>query len=111
MGDFMSARKDAKLNLELAGFFNKDSDYGGMLGNAVMKLVDTHFDEGHSGMSHEYALMLFNKVVRGHALTSKFWDIKKAELDKFAIENMGEPWKPELIKEILGERPNDESTI
>ena len=101
----MSVREDARKNLEMAGFFDKDSDYNGMLGEAVMRLVDTHFDEGHSGFSHEYALMLFNKVVRGQALTAEYWDMKKAELDKFAEENMGEPWKPELIKEMIGERP------
>jgi hypothetical protein len=101
----MSQRLDAKKNLEMAGFFDKDSDYGGMIGDAVMKLVDTHFDEGHSGMSHEYVLHIFNKVVRGIPLTKEFWDYKKAELDKFAQENMGEPWKPELIKEMIGDRP------
>lgn len=104
----MSVREDARINLEMAGFFDKDSDYGGMLGEAVMKLVNTHFDEGHSGMSHEYTLMLFNKVVRGQALTAKFWDYKKAELDKFAQENMGEPWQEKLIIEMIGERPKDE---
>lgn len=101
----MSAREDARINLEMAGLFDKDSDYGGMLGEAVMKLVDTHFDEGHSGASHEITLQLFNKVVRGHALSKKYWDFKKAELDKFAQENMGEPWKDFLIKEMIGERP------
>ena len=101
----MSVREDAKRNLELAGLFDKDSDYDGMLGEAVMKLVNTHLDEGHSGMSHEYTLMLFNKVIKGQALTTKYWDEKKAELEKFAAENMGEPWKPELILEMIGERP------
>ena len=101
----MSVREDAKRNLELAGLFDKDSDYGGMLGEAVMKLVNTHLDEGHSGMSHECTLMLFNKVIKGQALTAKYWDEKKAELEKFAAENMGEPWKPELILEMIGERP------
>ena len=103
----MSMREDAKLNLEMAGLLDKDSDYGGMLGEAVLKLVDTHFDEGHSGFSHEMALHIFNKVVRGHALTAKFWDHKKAEFDKFAMENMGEPWKESLIVEMLGDRPNE----
>lgn len=101
----MSVRNDAKLNLEMAGLFDKDSDYGGMIGAAVMKLINTHFDEGHSGMSHELTLHIFNKVVRGHALTAKFWDKQKADLDLFAKENMGEPWKDELIEEMIGKRP------
>jgi len=101
----MSVKEDAKRNLELAGLFDKDSDYGGMIGDAVMKLVNTHLSEGHSGFSHEMALHLFNKVVTGKALTAAYWDEKKTELDKFAMENMGEPWKPELVEEMLGTRP------
>lgn len=101
----MSLRQDAEENLRMAGLFDKDSDYNGMLGEAVMKLVNTHLDEGHSGMSHEYVLMLFNRVIKGHALTAAYWDKRKAELDKFAAENMGEPWKPELIEEMIGKRP------
>lgn len=101
----MSVREDAKQNLEMAGLFKKDSDYGGMIGEAVMKLVNTHLDEGHSGMSHKLALHLFNKVINGQALTKEYWDLKKSELDKFAQENMGEPWKEELILEMIGPRP------
>jgi hypothetical protein len=101
----MSVREDAKKNLEMAGLFKEDSDYGGMLGHAVMRLVDTHCSEGHSGFSHEMAIHLFNKVIKGQALTKEYWDYKKAEMDKFAAENMGEPWKPEMIKEMLGDRP------
>lgn len=101
----MGVRNDARKNLEMAGLFDKDSDYGGMLGEAVMKLVDVHCDEGHSGMSHEYTLHLFNKVIKGHALTAKYWDFKKQELEKFAMQNMGEPWKPEILEEMLGPRP------
>lgn len=101
----MSVRDDAKLNLELAGLFNKESDYEGMIGHAVMKLVNTHLDEGHSGFSHELTLHIFNKVIKGQALTATYWDYKKAEMEKYAEENMGEPWKPELIKEMIGDRP------
>lgn len=103
----MSQREDARRNLELAGLFEKDSDYDGMLGHAVMKLVDAHFDQGHSGFSHEITLRIFEKVVRGNALTARYWDEKKAELDKFAVENMGKPWKAELVLEMLGPRPQD----
>lgn len=101
----MSIREDAKKNLEMAGLFKKDSDYGGMIGDAVMKLVNAHLDEGHSGFSHEMSLHIFNKVIKGQALTKEYWDLKKAELDKVALENMGEPWKPAMILEMLGERP------
>lgn len=102
----MSVKDEAIKNLEYAGLFEKDSDYGGMLGWAVMRLVETHLAEGHSGASHEIALAIFNKVIRGHALTAKYWDERKAELDRFAQQNMGEPWKESLILEMLGPRPN-----
>lgn len=103
----MSIKENAKRNLELAGLFDKDSDYGGMIGNAVMKLVETHLNEGHSGFSHQLTLNVFNKVINDKALTSKYWDENKDFMEKFALENMGEPWKPELLIEIIGERPND----
>lgn len=101
----MSRKEEALENLKMAGLFDKDSDYGGMLGEAVMKLVETHCSEGHSGASHEITLQIFNKVIRGHALTAAYWDKRKKELDKFAEENMGHPWQEHLILEMIGPRP------
>jgi hypothetical protein len=92
-------------NLELAGYFDKDAPYGGMIGEAVKNLLLTHGEEGHSGMSHAICVELFYRVAKGEALTKEYWDLRKADMDKFAKENMGEPWRPEMIKEILGERP------
>ena len=101
----MSERENAKRNLELAGLLDKYSDYGGMLGEAVMRLIDMHFNEGHSGSSHAMAVELFYRVAKGQALTAEYWDERKAELDKFAKENMGEPWKEFLVEEMIGKRP------
>ena len=101
----MSVREDAKRNLELAGLFKEDSDYGGMLGKAVMKLVETHLDEGHSGMSHEITLAVFNKVIKNHALTLEFYEEQKKKMEEFAMKEMGEPWKEHLLEEILGPKP------
>lgn len=105
----MSQRENCKRNLELAGLFDKDSDYDGMLGKAVMKLIDTHFDEGHSGASHEMAVELFYRVAKGKALTAKYWDERKKQLDDFAAENMGEPWKDHIVEELIGKRPNEKA--
>lgn len=58
----------AKRELELAGLFAKDSDYDGMLGEAVLRLVECHAKEGHSGMSHSMALSIFNRVANFKAL-------------------------------------------
>ncbi len=59
----------AEQELRRAGLFDKDSDYGGMVAEAVMKLVKTHAEEGHSGMSHSLTLEVFNRVVRYKTLT------------------------------------------
>ena len=52
----------AKKELELAGLFDKDSDYNGMLGNALMELIKVFSDQGHSGMSASIVRSLFNKI-------------------------------------------------
>jgi len=65
----MSLVAFAKRELELAGLFGEDSDYGGMLGNAVLKMVEQFADEGHSGMSAGLAVSIFQKVARFEPLT------------------------------------------
>lgn len=52
----------AKMELEIAGYFDQDSDYGGMLANAVMELMEVFSNQGHSGMSAAMTLELFSKL-------------------------------------------------
>jgi len=59
----------AENELRRAGFFDKDSAYDGMLGEAVMKMVKLFADEGHSGMSAGIAIDLFQRVARFEPLT------------------------------------------
>lgn len=59
----------AKKEMEIAGLFAKDSDYGGMLGDAVMKMIKVFADEGHSGFSAGMAISIFEKVARFEPLT------------------------------------------
>jgi hypothetical protein len=59
----------ARSELERAGMFDKDSDYGGMLGEAVLKMVEQFAEEGHSGFSASMAIALFEKVARFEPLT------------------------------------------
>lgn len=59
----------AKDELTRAGFFNEDGDYGGMLGEAVMKMVKLFADEGHSGHSAHLAINVFERVARFEPLT------------------------------------------
>lgn len=65
----MGLKDFAKHELELAGFFDKDSTYGGMLGEAVLKMIDVFADEGHSGMSASIAISAFERVARFEPLT------------------------------------------
>lgn len=59
----------ARTELEKAGLFDEDSDYNGMLGDAVMKLMDAFSGQGHSGFSAMLTLDLFNRVAKYEALT------------------------------------------
>ena len=59
----------AERELRLAGLFDEDSDYGSMLGEAVMELVKVFADQNHSGLSATLVLNIFNKVARCKPLT------------------------------------------
>jgi len=59
----------AERELHRAKLFDKDSDYSGMIGEAVMKLVRAHAAEGHSGMSHQLTMEVFNRVINFQPLT------------------------------------------
>lgn len=59
----------AKDELTRAGLFSKDSDYGGMMGDAVMKLIKVFSEEGHSGFSAGMAVNIFERVARFEPLT------------------------------------------
>jgi len=89
-------------NLELAGWMSKDSDYEGMIGEAVKKLLLEHAKEGHSGASHYQTVALFNVVARGdQALTQQFWDEKFKYYNEFAIKNGGGPWTEAEFEKVL----------
>ena len=60
----MSLIKHAERELRLAGFFDKDSDYEGALGKAVMELIEVFSKQGHSGFSANRVVSLFEKVAR-----------------------------------------------
>lgn len=52
----------ARKELEIAGMFDEDSDYGGMIADAVLQLVKVFAGQGHSGMSASVTLSVFKKV-------------------------------------------------
>lgn len=61
--------RHAKEELKLAGLLDKDSDYNGMIGKAVLELVKTFSKQGHSGFSAQWTLDVFNQVVSFKNLT------------------------------------------
>lgn len=61
--------KFAEEEMRRAGLYSKDADYGGMIPEAVMKLVKAHSEAGHSGGSHWLTMQIFNKVINFKPLT------------------------------------------
>lgn len=59
----------AEEELKRAGLFDKDSDYGGMLGKAVMELIKVFRKQEHSGMSAHMTIELFSKLAKQKTLT------------------------------------------
>lgn len=55
--------------LELAGLFDADSDYGGMIGESVIAHARLFSSQGHSGFSAALTLEILSKVLSYGALT------------------------------------------
>lgn len=68
----MNYKQFAKQYLEEVGAFDADSNYGGMLGGAIMSLVEAHSKEGHSGMSAEITNEAFYDLNNAYAGTGKY---------------------------------------
>lgn len=92
-------------NLELAGYFKKDSDYDGMLGDAVKKLLLVHQEEGHSGMSHGITVHLFKAVAMGEALTMDYWKERFNAYNDYAKENGFNQWTEESFDKTVCKKP------
>jgi len=52
----------AQAELKRAGLGDADADYGGMLEDAVMELITTFSQQGHSGFSAAVTLDIFNRL-------------------------------------------------
>jgi len=59
----------ARTELEMAGLFDKDSDYGGMLGESVLKIIEVFSKEDFSGASASLATSLIERLSRFEPLT------------------------------------------
>lgn len=59
----------AQRELELAGLFDEDSDYEGMLAEAVVDLIRVFAAQGHSGFSAHGTIDLFQRLASYQNLT------------------------------------------
>jgi len=60
----MTVLEVAKKELKLAGLYDKDSDYNGMVGEAVEELFTLFCNQHHSGMSARFVADIFNRLAR-----------------------------------------------
>jgi hypothetical protein len=61
--------KHAEDELRLAGLFDEDADYDGMIGNAVLDLMRVFASQGHSGASAYMTMDLLSKVAAWENIT------------------------------------------
>jgi hypothetical protein len=54
----------AERELRAAGLYDEDSDYGGMLAESTMRLIQCFAAEGHSGFSAGMQVSIFEKLAR-----------------------------------------------
>lgn len=65
----MALLEYAEAELRRAGWFDKHSEYAGMVGDAVMAMMKQFSDEGHSGYSAQLVLGIFKRVASFRPLT------------------------------------------
>jgi hypothetical protein len=65
----MSIREFARDELTRAGLFDASSDYGGMMGEAIMKMIEVFAEEDHSDFSAGMAVSLFQRLASWEPLT------------------------------------------
>lgn len=61
--------RHAREELERAGLFDADSDYGGLLGKAVLEMIERFADKNHSGASAAMAVGLFKRLALFEPIT------------------------------------------
>jgi len=109
----------AERELREAGLFDKDSDYNGMIGDAVLELMDVFSKQGHSGFSASLTRELFNQLsnwkpinpLKNPTVTKEYMVVDKEmwqstkDSSVFSM-NQGKSWysidvKPTLFEKIL----------
>jgi hypothetical protein len=102
----------AEQQLKKAGLFDQDSDYNGMVGKAVLELIQTFSNQQHSGYSAPLVISLFDKLanfepiapIDNPMITGAYEDISKysdepvgkslqsTELSKLFSHDYGKTW-------------------
>lgn len=59
----------ARRELEVAGYFDASGPYDGMIGPAIMTMIEAFAKEGHSGLSASIVISVFERVARFEPLT------------------------------------------
>ena len=59
----------AEREMRRAGLYDAEANYGGMIPEAVMKLIRALASEGHSGGSHALTMEIFNRLANFQTLT------------------------------------------
>lgn len=59
----------AREELQRAGLFDEDGNYGGMLGEQTLRVVEVFAEAGHSGTSADVTIGLLEKLLRFEPLT------------------------------------------
>ena len=86
----MGLIEHAKLELQIAGLFDEDSDYNGDIGKAALELIEVFAKQGHSGMSAPYVASIFNKLAKFEPLIPITG--KDEEWGDVRDLGSGEPW-------------------
>lgn len=113
----------AERELRAAGFYEPDSDYGGMLPEAVLELVDVFSKQGHSGMSASIVRQLFNTLIDFKPLSpikgdTEEWGLVDEQNQIYQNKRLsslfkdGENGKPYYLDAVVfqGEDPHDRFT-
>jgi len=91
MSEHMNSRIFARKWLEKKGFFKKESDYGGMLGEAAMEVVELIAKQGHTGMSGPWLIDIISALYKAYddpndEIWQEYW---KSDEGKALIASVG----------------------
>lgn len=82
----MTSVEFARAWLKKYGFFDKESDYDGMIGEAAMEVAEVIAKQNHSGMSHAILMTVLQQLYVAYSdINSEVWQewLKSPEGEEF----------------------------